>query len=287
LQRPWYGLAPALLLLSRRVRGSLRVNLELCYPELEPTVRRELARKSVAHGVAAMLELGPLWRWERERVLGLVQEVVGREHWEAACAGGRGIVLITPHLGAWELTGLFVSAHIPLTALYRPPRVATLDPLYRRARERFGARLVPANAGGVRELYRALRRGEAVGLLPDQDPGRGAGEFVPFFGIPANTSTLAARLMAHSAATPLFVWAERLANGAGFRLHFAPIRDEAFGSGDLLRSTAALNGEIERIVRSCPEQYLWTYRRFRQRPDGERNPYRHGHRDLLANARVR
>jgi KDO2-lipid IV(A) lauroyltransferase len=275
------------MLCSKRVRGSLRTNLELCFPELDPAARRDLARRSVAQGVAAMLELGPLWRWDRERVLGLVREFRGREHWDAARSAGRGIVMLTPHFGAWELTSLFVSAHIPLTALYRPPRVAALDPVYRHARERFGAKLVPADASGVRALYRALRRGEAVGLLPDQDPGHGAGEFVPFFGIPANTSTLTARLMAHCEATPLLVWAERLARGQGFRLHFIPLDDPALRCGDLTRATLALNQAIERVVRTCPEQYLWTYRRFRQRPDGERNPYRHGHAALLAKARAR
>jgi KDO2-lipid IV(A) lauroyltransferase len=272
------ALAPLVHLASRRVRVSLRTNLALCFPELGERARRALARRALVQGVATVLELGPLWRWDLARVLALVREVEGREHLEAAHAAGRGVLMIGPHLGAWELAGLYIGANVPpVTSLYRAPRVRGLECVFRSARERVGATLVPAEAGGIRALFRALQRGETVCVLPDQDPGRGGGSiFAPFFGVPANTSTLTARLLESTEAAPLLAWAERLPRGAGFRLHFVPLEREELACGDVERATRALNRALERLVRTCPEQYLWTYRRFRHLPAGFRNPYRHG-----------
>lgn len=268
-------LARPLIQIPGRARDSMLTNLALCFPELDEAARAELARESLAEALRAMLELGPLWCWGRERVLSLVQEVVGEDRLEAALAARRGVVFLGPHLGSWELAGLYVSARLSITSLYRPPRVRKLEGLYRHARERFGARLVPADAGGVRELYRALQRGEAIGVLPDQAPGRHGGIFAPFFGLMAKTSTLAARLITSTGAVPLFGWAERLERGSGFRLHFfEPELGPSGGQDDVERVTCALNSELERLIRRRPQQYLWSYQRFKQRPEGEPNPYR-------------
>jgi KDO2-lipid IV(A) lauroyltransferase len=276
-------LAPRALRFQGRARDSLLLNLELCFPDLSPAARAELARASLAEAFRTMLELGPLWCWKRERVLSLVKEVVGLERLDAALAKGRGVVLLGPHLGAWEMVGLYVSARAPVTSLYRAPRVLQLEGLYRRARGRFGAKLAPADAGGVRELYRALQRGELVGVLPDQDPGHGGGVFAPFFGVPANTSTLSARLVARTGAAPLFAWAERLERGAGFRLHIVEPTCAALRTcEDVEHAVLALNQELERLILCRPEQYLWSYRRFRHRPEGQPNPYRHGIAQITA-----
>lgn len=269
-------LAPLVALVSARARDAVRTNLALCFPDMDEGARRQLARRSLVQGIATALELGPLWRWKPERVLSLVREVDGLERLEAACASGRGVVILGPHLGAWEVVSLFVSARRALTSLYRAPRVRGLDRMLRRARERFGARLVPAGPAGVRALYRALRGGEPIGLLPDQDPGRGGGIYAPFFGVPAHTSTLAARLLASTGSVPLLAWAERLERGRGYRLHFDALDAHALACGDVERATHALNLALERVIRSRPEQYLWSYRRFRHPPAGQRSPYRRG-----------
>jgi KDO2-lipid IV(A) lauroyltransferase len=269
-------LAPVASLASKRVRASIRTNLALCFPELTESERRALGRRSLRQGVATMLELGPLWRWKTERVLRLVREVEGLEHLEAARAAHQGVVLLGPHFGAWEIIGLYLSSFMPMTSLYRAPRVPGLERVYRGARERLGARLVSADVSGVRELFRALRRGELVAVLPDQDPGRGAGIYAPFFGVPANTSTLTARLLARPDVVPILGWGERLAHGRGYRLHFERLDSAELACGDLERSTRALNLAMEGLIRRRPEQYLWSYRRFRHPPNGRRNPYRHG-----------
>ncbi len=283
-QRLGGWLARPLIRVPGRARDSLLLNLALCFPELDRAARAELAERSLAEALRAMLELGPLWCWRRERVLRLVREVVGQEQLDAALASKRGVVLLGPHLGSWEIVGLYMSAHTTVTSLYRPPRVRRLERVYRRARERFGARLVPTDAGGVRELYRALQRGEVIGVLPDQDPGRNSGMFAPFFGQMANTSMLAARLLAGTDAVPLFAWAERLERGRGFRLHFCEANLGPLQRGDVEQATRALNSELERLIRTCPEQYLWSYQRFRSRPPGQPNPYRRERRAERARA---
>ena len=267
-----------------RARDSMLLNLALCFPELDAEARGRLALESLTEAFRTMLELGPLWRWKRERVLALVREVVGLERFDAALSSGRGVVLLGPHLGAWEMVGLYVSAHAAMTSLYRPPRVRRLETLCRRARERFGARLVPADASGVRELYRALRRGELVGVLPDQDPGRHAGVFAPFFGHLANTGTLAVRLLASTDAVPLFAWAERLEHQRGYRLHFVEPEGPGLRCQDLPCAALSLNLELERLIRARPQQYLWSYQRFRSRPAGRPNPYRRGRERTSASA---
>jgi len=275
-QRLGAGLAPLAMRIPGRARDSILTNLALCFPNLSEAERLRLARETLVEGIASMFELGPLWKWSRERILSLVREVNGLEVLYAAVSTGRGAVLIGPHLGAWELAGLFASTRVPMTSLYRPPRVRGLDRCLREARERFGARLVPADSGGVRVLFRTLQRGEAVAVLPDQDPGQDGGIFAPFFGIPAKTSTLTARLMAGTAAAAILGWAERLERGRGYRLHFVELDAGALRCGDIERATCALNLELERVIRQLPRQYMWSYRRFRHRPPGQRNPYLHG-----------
>jgi len=257
---------------SRPVRFAA-INVRTCLPDLDESAQRTLVRRSTIESVRGVCEAAALWTWPRERVLGLVREVRGLDIVEAAVARGRGVILAAPHLGAWELVGLYCSSRFPFSALYRRPVDASLDRFLRRARSRFGCRLVPTTPGGLRAIARALERGEIIGLLPDQDPRLGAGVFAPFFGVLANTTTLVSRLTSRSGAPVVLAFAERLPSRAGFRLHFRAASGGVYDA-DLLTSAAALNSDIERVVREHPEQYLWSYKRFRVRPRGEQNPYR-------------
>jgi len=272
--------APLALRVPGRARNSLLLNLLVCFPELDEGERLQLARQSLTHALTTMLELGPLWSCDQERLVGMVREVRGEERLEAIRSSGRGVVLLGPHLGSWEMAGLYLSSRYSMTSMYRPPRVSGLEEVYRSARERFGARLVSADAAGVRALYRTLRTGGMVGVLPDQCPGKGAGLFVPFFGAAASTSTLSARLIESTGAVPVLVWAERLAGG-DFRLHLRELESMSAAIPDVDRMTRALNRELERVIRQHPQQYLWSYQRFRNQPDGRRNPYRHGIEHIL------
>ena len=246
-----------------RLRKVTRVNLQLCFPELEPAEREAIGRRSAAASARFALEIGGIWRRGRERVVGLIREVHGLEHVDAAFARGKGLIAITPHLGSWELAGLWASTCWPTTALYKPPRSGDLEPLYRARRERFGARLAPASPSGVATLLRALSRNELVAILPDQDPGRGSGIVVPFFGVPANTSVLIPRLIQRTGASAVLAACVRLPHGRGFAMHIEPA-SAALGDPDAEVATRALNADLEQLVRRFRDQYLWGYKRFRR-----------------------
>jgi Kdo2-lipid IVA lauroyltransferase/acyltransferase len=272
-----YGVAGALgwivaRLPVRPVRFAA-ITIRLCFPKLGERECQTLVRRSTVASARAMCEIGAFCTWPRDRVLGLVREVAGLDVLEAAVAAGRGVILAGPHLGAWELVNLYCSSRYPFAALYRRPGEAALDRFLVQGRTRFGARLVPGTPGGLRTLVRALANREIVFLMPDQDPRRGAGVFVPFFGVLANTTTLVSRLANRSGARVILGFAERLPEGAGFRLHFRRASAAVYDA-DLLTSVTALNADIERLVCDCPEQYVWSYRRFRNRPRGELDPYK-------------
>ena len=258
--------------LPTRERGVAEANLRLAFPELDPAARRRLVRTSLVETAKTFAEFAAVWTWSPERLLGQIRKVSGEEAVRAAIAEGRGVIVAGPHLGNWELAGAYCSMRYPMTTLYQKPRIVELEALSRRYRERFGARLVPAGVSAVRTLLGALRRGEMVGILPDQDAGTGLGVFAPFFGHPANTMMLLPRLATDTRAQVVLVYAERLPRGGGFHLRFVPA-SPGIDDPEIERSAAVLNGDVERTVRALPEQYMWSYKRFRIRPPGFPDPY--------------
>lgn len=174
---------------------------------------------------------------------------------EAARAEGKGLIFLTPHLGCFEISALYGARRLPLTALYRPPKLSGLEPLMLAGRTRTSARLAPATLAGVKQLMKALKRGEAIGILPDQAPGVGEGEWADFFGRPAYTMTLAGRLQQSSGAAVVMAFAERLPAGAGYQLHLkrvaAPLDPQQ------------LNRAVEDAIRLQPAQYFWGYNRYK------------------------
>lgn len=247
-------------------------NLVLTFPEMPVADRERLLRRNLWETGKLLLELGPLWLWRGERVLALVRgEVAGEEALTDTVRLRRGAILLTPHLGAWEMAGLYYSSRHPLTILYRPSRLG-LDELSVRGRGRLGGKVVATDARGVRSLLTALRDGEILGILPDQDPGDEGGVFAPFFGISASTMTLVSRLTRNTGAPVFLTWAERLPRGRGFALHLRAL-PEVTAAGSLEESAAALNRGVEAAVRSLPAQYLWAYKRFKTRPPGEPKLY--------------
>ena len=237
---------------------------------LSPTYRRRF------RGNAAQAGYGFAQAW---RAIGQAGRLVGEAPrlwfgamppvaWEgaeliaAARAAGRGVVFLTPHMGCFEITAQAYAAQFgPITVLYRPPRKPWLQELVATARSRPGLAAVPTTLAGVRQLLRALRSGEAVGLLPDQVPPQGQGVWAPFFGRPAYTMTLPARLVQQTGATLLLAWGERLPLGRGYRIHVRPWQGELGATGE--SAAAAVNAGLERLVAECPGQYLWGYARYK------------------------
>ncbi|MEO8250447.1 MAG: lysophospholipid acyltransferase family protein, partial [Burkholderiales bacterium] len=184
-----------------------------------------------------------------------------------AYAAGRGVLFLTPHMGCFEATaqGLaerYGPRHGPITVRFRPSRQPWLSALMETARDRPGLKAAPTTLAGVRQMIKALRSGHAIGLLPDQVPPEGMGQWTPFFGRPAYTMTLSARLALQTGCAVLLIWGERLAWGHGFKLHLRPLAEPL--SADLDAAVLQINREMEALIRECPTQYLWGYGRYKQ-----------------------
>jgi KDO2-lipid IV(A) lauroyltransferase len=245
-------------LASPTYRRHTRENLALAYPAQEAAA---ILPSAVAHAGRGMLELPRVWMRPQAEVVRMVAQVSGWELVEAAWQRGEGILFLTPHLGCFEITAQYYAARAPITVLYRPPRQAWLKSLIEEGRGGANLRLAPADLSGVRLLLRALKRREAVGMLPDQVPGVGEGMWTPFFGRPAYTMTLAARLTEASRAAVIMAYAERLPRGGGFHLRLsAPLQEIG---GALEARARLLNRALEDLIRRCPQQYLWGYNRYK------------------------
>ncbi|GAB2722024.1 lauroyl acyltransferase [Halomonas garicola] len=248
--------------LSQREREVTRRNLAAVYPELDAKSRRALTRRSLHHSTATMLELGHAWMAPPERVAAGIVAVHGRDKLDGARQDGRGVIVLAPHFGNWEVLNFWLSSHFPFTAMYEPPKMAALDPVIRHGRERQGAALVPTNARGVAALLKALKRHEAIGILPDQEPGWGSGVFAPFFHRDAYTATLLSKLVARTRARVVTGVALRVP-GKGFEIHFLDA-DEQVYSADEVASATGVNASVEAAIALDPAQYQWEYKRYRK-----------------------
>jgi len=246
---------------------------------MSPTYRRNLCanlrqagytdarvrREAIAAAGKMLCEVPALWFRPHAKVAALVREAQGMEEALAVRAQGRAIVFLTPHIGCFEITAQYIALRVPLTVLYRPPKMSWLEPLMLEGRSRPNVRLVPADLSGVRAVFRALKAGEAVGFLPDQVPGEGEGDWAEFFGRPAYTMTLAAKLAEREGVRCFLVFGRRLPRGRGYAIRFRPLPEKIEGES----ATRRLNRALEELVRECPGQYLWGYNRYKV-PKGAR-----------------
>lgn len=255
-------LGPLVYRFSQRERKVTNINLEVVYPTLDESERNELARQSLRHSTATMMELGYAWMAEPSRIEAGIVEVHGRDKLDSARAEGRGVIVLAPHFGNWEVLNFWLSSHFPFTAMYEPPKIAALEPIIRHGRERMGAQLVPTNPRGVAALLKALKRSEAIGILPDQEPDWGSGVFAPFYGHNAYTATLLPKLVARTQARVVTGVALRLP-GRGFALHFLDA-DERVYSPDEVQSASGVNASVEASIALDPAQYQWEYKRYRK-----------------------
>ena len=252
-----YGLDPSY---RRRLRDNLRqAGYDHCW------------KAAVAEAGKAMLELPFVWCAAPARVAARVHSV--DLDWVVELIdSGAGVLFLTPHLGCFELTAQEVARQRPLTVMYRPPKQAALKPLVEGARARHNLKLAPANLSGVRMLAKCLKRGEPVGVLPDQVPQEGEGVWAPFFGRMAYTMTLPAKLAQLGNARIVTVYAERLPGGRGYQVRFTPLDVALEGTPE--QQAATINRAMEALIARCPAQYYWSYNRYKQpagvaAPDGQ------------------
>ncbi len=250
-----YGISPT-------YRRHLRENLERAGYRDAGT-----RRAAIAAAGRMLAEIPAIWLRPQAELAALVREVHGIELAEAALAQGKALLFLAPHMGCFEVASQYASLRMPITVLYRAPKMRWLDPLMREGRGRGNIRLVPADLRGVREVFAALKRAEAVGFLPDQVPGLGEGEWAEFFGRPAYTATLAPKLARRENVACFLVAARRLPRGAGYSMLMRPLPEPLAGETPVRH----LNRALENLVRECPEQYLWGYNRYKV-PSGARPP---------------
>ena len=255
-----YGISP-------NYRRHLRENL------LRAGYRDARVRRAAVASAGRMLAEAPaLWFRDHAEVAALVREVSGVEAAYAARARGEALLFLTPHMGCFEITAQYL-AHkamaegLSVTVLYRPSRMSWLEPLMQAGRSRANVRLAPADVSGVRQIFAALRRREPVGLLPDQVPSRGEGEWADFFGRPAYTMTLAAKLAERAGVACFLAYGRRLAQGRGYDIVLRPFPPREADEP----ATRHLNRALESLVHECPEQYLWGYNRYKV-PRGVKAP---------------
>ena len=251
-----WALGWAVFLMSGTYRGRLIANAQ------QAGVGRTSWMKSVGAAGQLVAELPRLWAGAPVPV-----QWSGEAHIEDALRLGKGILFLTPHLGCFEVAAQAYAAKFgqygqPITVLFRPPRPSWLRSLVEQSRKRPGLMTAPTTLAGVKQMVRALKAGECVGLLPDQVPPEGQGEWTPFFGKQAHTMTLSVRLAAQTGATVLFAWGERLAWGRGYRVHVQSFPQT--WSVSMPEALQQMNRVLETMVLHASQQYLWGYARYKQ-----------------------
>ena len=244
-----------------------------------PTYRRRfrqnsgLARLTASQARGAVAGAGRLvtempWLWLRPQAQ--KQPLLSWRHGErveAALAAGKGVILVTPHLGSFEAAAQGVASRFspdfgPMAVLYKPSKIRWFDAILREARSAPGLEPAPTSTAGVRLLLKALKQGRPIGLLPDQVPAQGLGVWAPFFGRPAYTMTLAFKLSRQTGAPMLMVWGDRLPGGKGYVLNVEPLEVPLDATNE--EAAAAMNTCMEQLILRRPDLYLWGYARYKQ-----------------------
>jgi len=241
------------------------INLAMCHAEMDVDERRALAKASLMQTGQTLAETANIWLGDPEKNRRRISAVYGEDILDAAIENGQGVIVILPHLGNWEIFTVYYKHRVPMTALYSPPEIRILVKFLDKVRNRFRNNVVPTTRSGLAQLYRVLKKGHVVTILPDQVPANG--EFAPFFGQSAYTDLLIPRLVKKSGARVVCAYVKRLNIPGKFEVVFRSADDDVNHS-DLTTALAAVNRCIEGCVNELPEQYQWEYKRFRVRPEG-------------------
>ncbi len=257
--------------IPNHIKKTVKINLYSSNLTKE-VVNNDLIKRSLVELARWFLELGPMWTWSTERLEALIVQEEGADDVHKCLNNGQSALIITPHHGNWELNGLTTSRRFPLTIMYKPPAIPALGKHMRAARTRAGAKLVGIDRNALKAMISALKSGEAVGMLPDQEPKDGAYVYAPFLGQSARTMTLFNKLVRKSGAAVFMSTMKRLPKGQGYALKYTRLPD-TLGSEDEEEAATALNKAVEDVILDCPEQYLWAYKRFKFPEDGGENIY--------------
>lgn len=264
------GVAAVLSFFNNDISRITQLNIALTHPHLSAEQQSDLSQQSVASTLACALEMPIVWRKSQSWVENKVVEIENEALMHALLAKQKGVIVICPHIGNWEIVGRCLPNYAATTNLYQPPKLTAVENVVRRGRELSGATLVPTNQRGIGALLKALKRGEISGILPDQVPQRGSGQFAEFLGQQAYTMTLVYNLIRKTQCSVILVYALRVRGGFKLVFREAP---ETIYSEDQSTSLRALNQMVEMAINHDIPQYQWAYKRFKAQPEGKSDPY--------------
>ena len=262
----------AAILFGSQIYRVSQINLSICFPNLLVPQQKRLARASVLETCKLAMEAGSVWLRDYPWLKSKIKHVNNEEIFDKALAEEKGVILLVPHLGNWEVLGLYIAELNAVTVMYQPPEMKVLEAIMRSGREKNNITLVPTNRRGVMAILKILKQGGLTSILPDQVPDPSSGsEVIPFYGYPALTMTLLNSLRKSSDCLVVAAFAKRVRGG--FEINFLPA-DDGIYSNDDTESLAAMNRTIESCINQIPEQYQWEYKRFRRLPDAVRDIYK-------------
>ena len=240
---------------SKKVATS---NIDICFPEMSKVEKRILVKKSLIETGKNLTESALIWNQSFDENEKYIRNIYGQQYMEQ----NNKTILLVPHIGCWEITGRVIALKRPVTFLYKPLKKDEQNQYLFERRNQGNLIMASADKPGVLKLQRALKEDQLVGILPDQDPGDEGTVMAPFFNRQVSTMTLLVRLAKKHHAKVVMLWANRLENGKGFDLNFEPI-ELNLDSDDLLEQVTLMNKSIEHLIERFPEQYMWTYKRFK------------------------
>ncbi|MBF7684696.1 lysophospholipid acyltransferase family protein [Acinetobacter sp. B10A] len=240
------------------------LNINIALPEYTAQERQAIVKKSIQNELTSYFEFFNIWGSSQEKNIQRIHQVEGKSLFQNALAQQKGIILIVPHFGTWEIMNAWCAQYTQMTIMYKPIKNKDADIFVRRARSRENATLVPTDESGIRQVYKALKRGGTTVILPDHTPHLG-GAMVDYFGVPLASSHLTAKLIQKTEATALFLYAIRNDN-AGFDLYIQAMPEQIYQCSDN-KGTQIIHQHIERLIQTHPEHYHWSYKRFKAHPD--------------------
>lgn len=241
----------------------VHLNMAIALPHLDQNIREQLAKQAILNEVTSYFEFFHIWGSSTQKNLSRVHHIEGEKYFHDAIAAQKGVVLIIPHFGTWEILNAWLSKHSTLTIMYKPVKQPELDQFIKAARSREHANLVPTNDRGIREIFKALKAGGTTIILPDHSPDHGT-DMSTYFGVPLYTSKLSAKLIQKTQAQSLLLYTLRNSEG-GFDIHIEPLSD-TFEQVDADQATLQLNEKLQNLIQRYPMHYHWSYKRFQAHP---------------------
>ncbi|OTG66638.1 lysophospholipid acyltransferase family protein [Acinetobacter silvestris] len=242
---------------------TIHLNIEICLPQLTKSRRAQISRAAIRNELQSYMEFFSIWGSSNAKNISRIHHIEGEHFFHEAMAAKKGLVLIAPHFGTWEIMNAWFAQHTQMTILYKPIKNAEADEFVRSARSREQAHLVPTDESGVRQIFKALKQGGTTVILPDHTP-RVGGDMVNYFGIPLASSSLSSKLIQKTKAKTLLIYAIRNEN-SNFDMFIEPI-DERIYDGTAIEGTRIIHAAIENLIDRYPEHYHWSYKRFKANP---------------------